>query len=198
MANNDYQKKLEEHRKPIEEPETLSRRSRHVKKTKKKSSGKPRNWFLPTLFTIGIVLPVILFVYAYFFYDPAANERPDNQQVVQLDVKPVTPVEQEDQEEEEPVEEPAEEQVEPTDSQDQSGEEQAEEQSEEQPVIEEEEEEPAEEPVQPQRTHTVQSSETLYRIAMNYYNDPTAVDRIKQANNLTSNEISVGQVLVLP
>ncbi len=193
MANNDYQKKLEEHRKPIEEPETLSRRSRHVKKTKKKSSGKPRNWFLPTLFTIGIVLPVILFVYAYFFYDPAANERPDNQQVVQLDVKPVTPVEQEEEEKSE--EEPAEEQVEPTESQDQS----EENQSEEDPVVEEEEEEqPAEEPVQPERTHTVQSNETLYRIAMNYYNDPTAVDRIKQANNLTSNEISVGQVLVLP
>jgi len=193
MANNDYQKKLEEHRKPIEEPETLSRRSRHVKKTKKKSSGKPRNWFLPTLFTIGIVLPVILFVYAYFFYDPAANERPDNQQVVQLDVKPVTPVEQEEEEESE--EEPAEEQVEPTETQDQS----EENQSEEDPVVEEEEEEqPAEEPVQPERTHTVQSNETLYRIAMNYYNDPTAVDRIKQANNLTSNEISVGQVLVLP
>ncbi len=193
MANNDYQKKLEEHRKPIEEPETLSRRSRHVKKTKKKSSGKPRNWFLPTLFTIGIVLPVILFVYAYFFYDPAANERPDNQQVVQLDVKPVTPVEQEEEEESE--EEPAEEQVEPTETQDQP----EENQSEEEPVVEEEEEEqPAEEPVQPERTHTVQSNETLYRIAMNYYNDPTAVDRIKQANNLTSNEISVGQVLVLP
>lgn len=193
MANNDYQKKLEEHRKPIEEPETLSRRSRHVKKTKKKSSGKPRNWFLPTLFTIGIVLPVILFVYAYFFYDPAANERPDNQQVVQLDVKPVTPVEQEEEEESE--EEPAEEQVEPTETQDQS----EENQSEEEPVVEEEEEEqPAEEPVQTERTHTVQSNETLYRIAMNYYNDPTAVDRIKQANNLTSNEISVGQVLVLP
>ncbi|OZS79365.1 hypothetical protein CF394_02795 [Tetzosporium hominis] len=192
MANNDYQKKLEEHRKPIEEPETLSRRSRHVKKTKKKSSGKPRNWFLPTLFTIGIVLPVILFVYAYFFYDPQANERPDNQQVVQLDVKPVTPVEQEEEESEE---EPADEQVEPTETQDQP----EENQSEEEPVVEEEEEEqPAEEPVQPERTHTVQSNETLYRIAMNYYNDPTAVDRIKQANNLTSNEISVGQVLVLP
>lgn len=192
MANNDYQKKLDEHRKPIEEPETLSRRSRHVKKTKKKSSGKPRNWFLPTLFTIGIVLPVILFFYAYFFYDPAANERPDNQQVVQLDVKPVTPVEQEE-------EEPAEEQIEPTESQDQSEEEQpAVEEEEEQPVVEEEEEQPAEEPVQPERTHTVQSSETLYRIAMNYYNDPAAVDRIKQANNLSSNEISVGQVLVLP
>lgn len=194
MANNDYQKKLEEHRKPIEEPETLSRRSRHVKKKKKKSSAKPKNWFLPTLFTIGIVLPVILFIYAYFFYDPMANERPDNQQVVQLDVKPVTPIEQEQEETEE---EPAEEQVEPTESQDAS----EQEQPEEQPVVEEEEEEeeqPVEEPVQPQRTHTVQSSETLYRIAMNYYNDPSAVDRIKQANNLTSNEISVGQVLVLP
>ena len=49
-----------------------------------------------------------------------------------------------------------------------------------------------------QRTHIVQSNETLYRIAMNYYNDPNAVEKIKQANGLSSESIYVGQKLILP
>ena len=49
-----------------------------------------------------------------------------------------------------------------------------------------------------QKTHTVQSNETLYRIAMKYYNDPSAVEKIKQANGLSSESIMVGQTLVLP
>lgn len=52
-----------------------------------------------------------------------------------------------------------------------------------------------------QKTHTVQSGETLYRIAVNTYGAAGAsagVEKIKQANGLGSNEISVGQTLVLP
>lgn len=196
MANNDYQKKLEEHRKPIEEPVVMSRQSRHKKKVKKPVTKAPRNWFLPTLFTIGIILPIFLLAYAYFFYEPMANESPENQQVVQLDIQPVTPPEDEEEEENETVEEEPVEEVE---------EEPAEEVVEEEPVEEEPEvTEPVEEPSEPEepqqstKTHTVQPNETLYRIAMNYYNDPKAVDKIRAANNLSSNEIRVGQVLVLP
>lgn len=191
MANNDYQKRLDEHRKPIDEPVTATRRARHQKKIKKQSSKTPRSWFLPTLFTLGIISPIILFVYVSVFYNPLANEVPANQQVIQLDVQPVTPVQQEEEEqEEEPVEEV---------------EEVVEQEPVEQEPVEQEPVEEVQEPVQqpePQqpaaRTHTVQAGETLYRIAVNYYNDPSAVDRIKQANNLTSNEISTGQQLVLP
>ena len=51
------------------------------------------------------------------------------------------------------------------------------------------------------KTHVVQPNETLYRIAVNNYGAAgagAAVERIKQANGLSSNEISVGQTLVLP
>lgn len=48
------------------------------------------------------------------------------------------------------------------------------------------------------RYHTVQPNETLYRISVNYYGSGDAVERIKAANGLASNEISVGQSLKLP
>ncbi|MGJ7919950.1 LysM peptidoglycan-binding domain-containing protein [Neobacillus sp. LXY-4] len=48
------------------------------------------------------------------------------------------------------------------------------------------------------KQHTVQTGETLYRIAMKYYQSKDGVDIIKKANNLTSNEIRVGQVLKIP
>lgn len=198
MANNDYQKKLDEHRKEIGENSTLSRRSRGKKKIKSKKSANPRNYFLPTLFTIGIILPIFLLAYAYFFYEPNPNESPDNQQVVQLDVQPVTPPAEEDEEEEaEPVEvvepEPTEEQEEDTEVVEEP---EVQEPEEEKPEVQEPVQQPT--PNESSKTHTVQSNETLYRIAMNYYNDPTAVERIKAANNLSSNEIRVGQVLILP
>ncbi|MGO1059966.1 LysM peptidoglycan-binding domain-containing protein [Planococcus sp. FY231025] len=53
----------------------------------------------------------------------------------------------------------------------------------------------------PSKTHTVQAGETLYRIAVNNYGAAGAsagVEKIKQANGLSSNEISVGSTLVLP
>ncbi|MCA1063225.1 LysM peptidoglycan-binding domain-containing protein [Rossellomorea sp. AcN35-11] len=46
--------------------------------------------------------------------------------------------------------------------------------------------------------HTVQPQETLFRIAMNYYNSQTGVDRIKEWNNIQENEIQAGQVLEIP
>lgn len=46
--------------------------------------------------------------------------------------------------------------------------------------------------------HQVQPGETLFRIAMKYYSSQQGVDRIKQANGLSSNEISAGQTLKIP
>lgn len=51
------------------------------------------------------------------------------------------------------------------------------------------------------KTHTVQAGETLYRIAVNTYGASGAsagVEKIKQANGLSSNEITVGATLMLP
>ena len=41
-------------------------------------------------------------------------------------------------------------------------------------------------------TYTVQRGDTLYRIAQNYN---TTVDELKRLNNLTSNTLSIGQIL---
>jgi LysM repeat protein len=46
--------------------------------------------------------------------------------------------------------------------------------------------------------HTVQASETLFRIAMNYYQSKEGIKIIQQANGLQGNEIKIGQVLKIP
>lgn len=47
-------------------------------------------------------------------------------------------------------------------------------------------------------SHTVQPGETLYRISVNIYGSGDGVEKIKRANGLSSNEISVGQTLIIP
>ena len=44
-------------------------------------------------------------------------------------------------------------------------------------------------------TYTVQKGDTLYGIAQTYN---TSVDEIKKLNNLTTNNLSIGQILILP
>ncbi|URM34259.1 LysM peptidoglycan-binding domain-containing protein [Cytobacillus firmus] len=46
--------------------------------------------------------------------------------------------------------------------------------------------------------HTVKPKETIFRIAMTYYKSQSGIEIIKQANNLSSNEIQTGQVLKIP
>lgn len=49
------------------------------------------------------------------------------------------------------------------------------------------------------QVHTVSENETLYRIASRYYSDPiSGVDKIKAANNLSSDIINPGQSLIIP
>ena len=48
------------------------------------------------------------------------------------------------------------------------------------------------------KSHTVQPNETLYRISVTYYGSGSGVEKIKAANGLSSNSISVGQTLVIP
>ena len=46
--------------------------------------------------------------------------------------------------------------------------------------------------------HTVQPGETIYRISIKYYKSKSGIDTIRSVNNLSSNEIRVGQVLTIP
>lgn len=50
-------------------------------------------------------------------------------------------------------------------------------------------------PLVPENTYTVKSGDSLYSIANKY---GITVDALKEANNLTSNSLSIGQVLKLP
>ncbi|WP_227395253.1 LysM peptidoglycan-binding domain-containing protein [Jeotgalibacillus aurantiacus] len=71
--------------------------------------------------------------------------------------------------------------------------------AEEQPV-EEAPEETVEETPAPssETTHTVQPQETLYRIAVNYGLGSDGVDRLRELNGLSGNDIYTGQVLKIP
>ncbi|MDE3839434.1 peptidoglycan-binding protein LysM [Bacillus methanolicus] len=46
--------------------------------------------------------------------------------------------------------------------------------------------------------HTVQPNETLFRIAIKYYNSREGMDIIRDANGIQGNEIQAGQVLEIP
>lgn len=48
------------------------------------------------------------------------------------------------------------------------------------------------------KTHTVVSGETLSKIAQKYYNNASLYPKIKEANNLKSDNLTVGQQLVIP
>ena len=202
MNQDDYQKKIDEHRQSIGQDDDSNemRRSRSLNKKPKKKS---KNLLIPTVFCIFILIPVSIFIYVQFFYeaDPDKAEVVKNDtihvetqtinngtkeeettEVVEPPVEPVTP-EKTEQPTEKPAvevkEEPKEEVVEPK----------------KEPVVVEKTE-PTE--VASSRTHIVKENETLYRIAVNYYKDGNAVEKIKSANGLSSNEISVGQKLILP
>ena len=201
MNQDDYQKKIDEHRQSIGQDDDSNdmRRSRSLNKKPKKKS---KNLLIPTVFCVFILIPVSIFIYVQFFYEADPNKA----EVVKNDtihvetqtinngtkndetVEEVTPVEPVTTEKtEQPAEKPAEiVKEEPKEV-----------------VVEEPKKEPVAEKTEPtevasSKTHIVKENETLYRIAVNYYNDGTAVEKIKSANGLSSNEISVGQKLVLP
>lgn len=197
MNKDDYQNKIEEHRKPIHMNENVkvntrtSRRSNNElsKKTKQKS-----NVLLPILFFFFILIPVTFLVYVFAFYQPNSNE---------TTILANTEVRYEQNQKETKLDDTFEDSeiiVKSTEVEDTSEDQVVQEASEEEVLAEETtvEAPPIEEPSSTNKTHVVQSGETLYRIAMNYYNSPEAVEQIKSANGLTSNAISTGQILMLP
>jgi LysM repeat protein len=46
--------------------------------------------------------------------------------------------------------------------------------------------------------HVVKPQETLFRIAMNYYKSQAGLEKIKEWNNLKSNDLQAGQVIEIP
>jgi LysM repeat protein len=55
-------------------------------------------------------------------------------------------------------------------------------------------------PTAGETTHTVQSGDTFYSIAIKYFNDASneTIDKIKSYNNLSSDTLQIGQTLKIP
>lgn len=203
MNNDDYKHKIDEHRKPISldnESRTNTRVTRRSTKQNVEQVKPRRNLLLPILFTIFILIPVGFLIYIQVFYQPNTNQTAitdagefefEENEVDSVDTT-VTEEPEETNTEDSSNEDENTEPVEPVVTEDES----------EGEVTEEEQEEVVEEqPTETEtsgKTHIVQPNETLYRIAMNYYNSPDAVQKIKDANGLTSDSISEGQKLILP
>ena len=201
MNQDDYQKKIDEHRQSIGvEDEQTELRSRRRSTSGKKAKKKSKNMLIPTLFFIFILIPVCTFLYVQFVYTPEETEEVQESGIIQVETKTITnaPKEEENvaQEEDKEVEQ-APEKEEPKVEEPKVEVPKTEEPKTEQPKVEEPKvEQPKQETSS--KTHVVKENETLYRIAVNYYNDPTAVEKIKSANGLSSNAIAAGQKLVLP
>jgi len=218
MKNDDYKTEFEEHRKEIglddgHDVSKLPSRSelhRKGRKPKKKSSHTMINIILG-LFTL---IPVLILVYIISdFYTPGDqtsakggdagtlfemnSEKPAENTAVadKDDEKKATSKEDEKSAgkteanvEEKPVSKPV---VNVNPTPEKKSEEKVEPKPEKKPEVK-----PESKPVA--KTHTVGSNENLYRISLKYYGNGESVEKIKSANGLSSNEIRVGQRLIIP
>lgn len=203
MNQDDYQKKIDEHRQSIDvEDESVELRSRRRSNSGKKAKKKSKNILIPTLFFIFILIPVCIFLYVQFIYTPKDTEEVQEAGIIQVETKTITNSPKEEDEENKASAEDKDVEKAPATEEPKVEEPKVEEPKVEEPKVEQPKteqpkvEQPKEEA--PSRTHIVKENETLYRIAVNYYKDPTAVEKIKSANGLSSNAISAGQKLILP
>lgn len=204
---------------PVKKREPLPPRSELHREKHKKSKWKVKYPLISMLLLFFILLPLTVFsIYSYFDsrngplvvlsegaddvvevrYDPSENEGEESEEVADSNVK--KPSSSNNQEEDTPKETPS-----STEKKQQASlpavtpptKETVEEKPKEE-VKEEPKEEVQEEPKVKIVYHTVKPKETLFRIAMNYYNSPSGVDRIKEWNKIQDNEIQTGQVLEIP
>lgn len=212
MKKDQYEEDFEQQRKEIiveeESKEIPSRTEVHQSKKKEK---KNRTKLINIILAVFTLIPIVILIYVLSdLYSPSVpnqvpvekakvsiskNDITDGNAAVKEDeseaedtkkpavvVNPEKPVEQQKKPAEKPADPPKKEPVQ-------------------QPVQKpapKPVEKPVQKPVQGARSHVVKSNETLYRISVNYYGDGSHVQKIQQANGLSSNEISVGQTLVLP
>ncbi|SOB94263.1 LysM domain-containing protein [Ureibacillus xyleni] len=217
MSKEDYREKIEEHRQLIEIEEKNSRMARTRRKVKKK---KRKNPLMSILLFIFIVIPVMVLVYVTFLYKPGEQEvaKVDNGgAVVEVqkndtlssggkdEPKPAIEdnedKESKDQTNKKPVatEDTKQAELESAKKAEQAKQQELEKQKalEKQKELEKQKQQEQQKSSE-QKVHTVQSNENLFRIAMKYYNDPSGVEKIKAANGLGSDSISVGQTLIIP
>lgn len=207
----DLREKIEEHRQSIEIEEG-SRMSRSNRKKQKKQHKFP---LMTTLTFILIGIPLMILIYVWGFYTPGepevAQEQDDsilemqtnatasatiNEQNTVKDAaknEGTKPIENDETTKVDVEKDAAERAKKEAEEKAKLEEKKAQEKAEAEKRKQEEEAKKA-----TAKSHTVQQNETLYRIAMTYYNDPSGVEKIKRANNLSSEMITVGQTLIIP
>jgi LysM repeat protein len=206
MKKENYKTEFEEHRKEIDnDGDNLPSRAdlhRKGRKQKKKSSHLMINVVLG-LFTL---IPVIILVYVVSdFYNPGSNpsakdgdahvsyEETVNKKIDEKKEDATKDISLDDKDDEENGKD--EEEVEPNPE--------VETKPETKPVVEVDPTTEKKDEVKPEqeaigKTHKVANGETLYRISVNYYGSDAGVEKIKNANGLSSNDIMVGQTLTIP
>ena len=219
----DYREKFEEHRQSIEVDKPNSRMTRS--KRHSVSTTKKRKFPLMTILTVILIfIPLLFLIYVWGFYTPDETEVAKDSEsgsVVQLEKNNTVSASNNDKED--PVVVDDEDESKSDDKQTDAAKYQAakekkaakeaakivaqkekakaevekarelekQKQAEKEKQLEEEQKE--------QKVHTVGANENLFRIALKYYNgDPNGVQKIKDANNLSSDSISVGQQLIIP
>lgn len=226
MKNDDYRSEFEEHRKEIkleeEQDQTTIRSRTELHRKNRKPKKKNRLTMVNIIFALFILIPILILVMFYMNWDAATNnplkaaestqvkyetsgkkseenvekdEKSDQVNQLEDDKKVQSPKDDEEKLKEKDDSKPTNDSSKAEEKQEKKPEEKAEEKKPE----EKKEEKKAEEEKKPDtRTHIVTAKETLYSISVIYYQSGDGVDKIKQANGLTSNEIYVGQSLIIP
>ncbi|WP_172369419.1 LysM peptidoglycan-binding domain-containing protein [Sporosarcina jiandibaonis] len=227
MKKDDYRSEFEEHRQKIkldEEPTVIKSRAELYKK-KRNSNKKPKHMMINVIFGMFIIIIVFVVINWYIDTDKTTTAAQDSRVKYETRTNKTNEIKPEDnnivndeKDDEKITEAPPKEEPKKTErnrqedssskSVDKSNNaEKNEEKAEAKDNIQEEkktvakveekaEEKPVEKPAM--KTHTVMAGETIYSISVVHYQSGNGVEKIKQANGLTSNEIYVGQVLTIP
>lgn len=209
----DYLDKIEVHRQEVELDEVSRRRTRT--RSSRKQNNAPKITGMKILVVIFIFIPLTLLGYVWLFYEPevkTAAPEIDNS-IVHIEKNntsassPSVGVEEDESEkneEQDPLDESSNastDDVEVKEEEEQAINDAAAEAEQKLKEEQQKEEEQANEQssnTTNSKTHVVQANDTLFSIAMKYYKDPTKVDAIKKANNLSSDSIPLGKELILP
>lgn len=204
MKKDNYKSEFEEHRQEIKlegENETPERRSRvELHRKARKPKRQSRNMIINIILVLFTLIPVVILVYVVFTWntpaeskntvvdnevikfetiDKKTTETADKDSVAKPDSEPLPEPKPDPKPEVEPEPVPT---PDPTPKPDPKP-------------------EPTPNPTPPPtgpKTHVVGTGENLYRISLKYYNSGDGVNKIMAANGMRSNEIVVGQKLIIP
>ena len=207
----DYLDKIEVHRKEVELDEVSRRRTRT--RSSRTQNKAPKSPIMKILVVIFIFIPLGLLGYVWLFYEPeveTATPEIDNSIVhIEKNNTPAASPNVKDEEEDESDKNDegqgstnsSSNDVEIDEEEEQAiakAAAEAEKKLKEEQQKEDDEEKDQSSNTSNAKTHVVEAKDTLFSIAMKYYKDPTKVDAIKKANNLSSDSIPLGKELILP